>query len=474
MAKYVLPDSAKESPAAFLAWCKENGVEELDARFIDIRGMVEHFSMPIVSVDEGMFEDGLGFDGSSVKGYQTIEVSDMILFPDLSTAFVDPFFAAKTVSFYCYVYDPITLEPYTRDPRGVIQRAVKYLETTGLADTAYMGPEAEFFIFTDVNYEIKENLSYYEVDSHEGFWNSAQSGTKGFLNRIKEGYFPVPPNDQTHDLRALMVRTLLDAGMEVEVHHHEVGSAAQAEIDLRFQNLAQIADTMTTYKYIVKNVAFQNDMIATFMPKPIYMDNGSGMHTHQSLWKDGKPLFAGEEYAGLSQMAMWYMGGILKHAHSILAFAAPTTNSYRRLVPGYEAPVNLAYSNRNRSAALRIPMYSNSPKAKRVEFRSADPMANPYFAFAAMLMAGLDGIKNQIDPGKPADVDLFEGDYETPTVPGSLLEAIEGLKNDHEYLLEGGVFTQDMIDTYIEFKTDEAKLVAQHPHPVEFKLYLDL
>lgn len=474
MAKYVLPDSAKESPAAFLSWCKENGVEELDARFIDIRGMVEHFSMPIVSVDEGMFEEGLGFDGSSVQGFQTIEVSDMILMPDLSTAFVDPFFAAKTVVFYCYVYDPITLEPYTRDPRGIVKRAVEHLGTTGLADTAYMGPEAEFFIFTDVNYKISENVSYYEVDSHEGFWNSDQSGTKGFLNRIKEGYFPVPPNDQTHDLRAEMVRTLLDAGVEVEVHHHEVGSAAQAEIDLRYQNLAQIADTMTTYKYIVKNVAYQRDFIATFMPKPIFMDNGSGMHTHQSLWKDGKPLFAGEEYAGLSQMAMWYMGGILKHAHSILAFAAPTTNSYRRLVPGYEAPVNLAYSNRNRSAALRIPMYSQSPKAKRVEFRSADPMANPYFAFAAMLMAGLDGIKNQIDPGAPADVDLFEGEHNTPTVPGSLLEAIEGLKNDHAYLLEGGVFTQDMIDMYIAFKTDEAKLVAQHPHPVEFKLYLDL
>jgi glutamine synthetase len=474
MAEYVIPDSAKESPEAFLAWCAENGVEELDARFVDIRGMVEHFSMPLAGVDADMFEEGLGFDGSSVQGYQSIEVSDMILIPDLSSALIDPFFEAKTAAFYCYVYDPITREPYTRDPRGIIKRAAEYLPTTGLADTCFMGPEAEFFIFTDINYDVSSNMSYYEVDSHEGFWNSGTSGTRGYLNRIKEGYFPLPPNDQTQDLRALMVKTLMAAGMEVEVHHHEVGGAAQAEIDLRFENLSKIADTMTTYKYIVKNVAHQNGFIATFMPKPIHGDNGSGMHTHQSLWKDGDTLFAGDEYAGLSKMAMHYMAGILAHAKSILAFAAPTSNSYRRLIPGYEAPVNLVYSNRNRSAAIRIPMYSNSPKAKRIEFRSADPTANPYFAFAAMLMAGLDGIKNELDPGEAAEVDLFEGEHDTPYVPGSLMEAIEALEADHEYLLEGGVFTQDMLDTYIAYKKKEAKMISEYPHPIEFKTYIDL
>jgi len=476
MAEYVLPDSAKESAEALLAWCAENGVEELDARFIDIRGMVEHFSMPLAMVDADMFsvEEGLGFDGSSVQGFQTIDVSDMVLIPDISTAMVDPFFEAKTVAFYCYVYDPITREPYTRDPRGVVKRAAEYLASTDFADTAYMGPEAEFFVFTDVNYEVKENLSYYEVDSHEGFWNSGTSGTRGFLNRIKEGYFPLPPNDQTQDLRSQMVKTLMGAGMEVEVHHHEVGGASQAEIDLRFAEITKMADMMTTYKYIVKNVAYLNGMIATFMPKPIHGDNGSGMHTHQSLWSEGSPLFAGDQYAGLSQMAMYYIGGILKHAHAILAFAAPTSNSYRRLIPGYEAPVNLVYSNRNRSAAIRIPMYSDSPKAKRIEFRSADPTANPYFAFSAMLMAGLDGIKNEIDPGEPNEVDLFEGEHDTPYVPGSLLEAVEGLKADQDFLLEGGVFTQDMLDTYIEYKTDEAKMISEYPHPIEFKHYIDL
>ena len=391
--------------AALLAWCAENGVEEIDARFIDIRGMVEHFSMPLGAVDADMFEEGLGFDGSSVRGFQTIDVSDMILIPDLSTALVDPFFEAKTVAFYCYVYDPITREPYTRDPRGIPLRAAEYLKSTGIADISYFGPEAEFFIFTEVMYKVAENISYYEVDSHEAFWNSANAGTTGFLNRIKEGYFPLPPNDQTQDLRAAMVKTLIGAGIDVEVHHHEVGGAGQAEIDLRFSELTKMTDIMTTYKYIVKNTAHKAGMIATFMPKPIFADNGSGMHCHQSLWTDGNPLFAGDGYAGLSQMALWYIGGILKHAPAILAFAAPTTNSYRRLVPGYEAPVNLVYSNRNRSAAIRIPMYSNSPKAKRVEFRAPDPSANPYFALPAMLMAGLDGIKNQIDPGEAVDVD---------------------------------------------------------------------
>ncbi|MEL7233671.1 MAG: type I glutamate--ammonia ligase [Chloroflexota bacterium] len=471
---YTIPDDAKASPDAFLAWCAENDVEEVDARFIDIRGMVEHFSMPLASMDADMFEEGLGFDGSSVQGFQTINVSDMILIPDLSTAMIDPFFEAKTAAFYCFVYDPITREPYTRDPRGIPARAAKYLAESGVGDTSFFGPEAEFFIFTDVNYKTGPNISYYEVDSHEGFWNSAQSGTTGYLNRIKEGYFPLPPNDQTQDLRAAMVRTLMGAGIDVEVHHHEVGGAGQAEIDLKYAEITKMTDIMTTYKYIVKNVAYKAGMIATFMPKPIFEDNGSGMHCHQSIWKDGDPLFAGDGYAGLSDMALHYIGGILKHAPAILAFASPTTNSYRRLVPGYEAPVNLVYSNRNRSAAIRIPMYSNSPKAKRIEFRAPDPSANPYFALPAMLMAGLDGIKNQIDPGEAAEVDLYEGGVETPVVPGNLRAAAEALEADQEFLMEGGVFTEDMLETYIEYKKEEADKVAMRPHPYEFNLYIDI
>ncbi len=471
---YVIPDSAKESATAFLSWCEENDVEELDARFIDIRGMVEHFSMPLAMVDEEMFEEGLGFDGSSVRGFQSIDQSDMILIPDLSTAAIDPFFGAKTAYFYCFVYDPISREQYSRDPRGIPARAAKYLIDAGFGDTSFFGPEAEFFVFTDVNYVNSPNMSYYEVDSHEGFWNSGTSGTTGYLNRIKEGYFPLPPNDQSQDLRAEMTRTLMNAGIKVEVHHHEVGGAGQGEIDLQFDEITKMADIMTTYKYIVKNVAHQNNMIATFMPKPIFADNGSGMHCHQSIWKDGEPLFAGDGYAGLSKTALHYIGGILKHAPAILAFAAPTTNSYRRLVPGYEAPVNLVYSNRNRSAAIRIPMYSNSPKSKRIEFRAPDPSANPYFALPAMLMAGLDGIENEIEPGDATDVDLYEAGIETPTVPGSLRDAVDALAEDHEFLLKGDVFTQDMIDTYVAYKGEEADKVAMRPHPYEFDLYIDV
>ena len=474
MSQYVIPSEAKQSPAALLAWCAENGIQEIDARFIDIRGMVEHFSMPLSMVDEGMFEDGLGFDGSSVRGFQSIDVSDMILIPDVARAYVDPFFEAPTVAFFCFVYDPITRQPYSRDPRSVPYRAAEYLKSTGIADICYFGPEAEFFIFTDVRYKTTPNSSYYEVDSHEAPWNTDKPGKTGFMNRMKEGYYPLPPNDQTQDLRAQMVRTLMGIWMKVEVHHHEVAAAGQAEIDLRFSEITQMTDMMTNYKYIVKNVAHQAGMFATFMPKPIFQDNGSGMHCHQSLWKDGQPLFAGDGYAGLSQMALHYIGGILKHAPSILAFAAPTTNSYRRLVPGYEAPVNLVYSNRNRSAAIRIPMYSQSPKAKRIEFRAPDPLANPYLAFPAMLMAGLDGIKNQIDPGDPIDVDLFESHIKTPTVPGSLHGSLDALENDHAYLLEGGVFTPDMLEIYIKLKREEADSVGMRPHPYEFNLYIDL
>ncbi|MCA9885407.1 MAG: type I glutamate--ammonia ligase [Anaerolineaceae bacterium] len=473
---YTLPDSAKESPAALLSYAKEQGVIELDLRFTDIRGMVQHFSMPLSMVDAGDFEEGFGFDGSSVRGFQTINVSDMILFPDLSTAIIDPFFSAPTVAIKCDVSDPITREPYANDPRGIARRAEEYLKSTGIGDVAYFGPEAEFFLFTNVRYETEANKSYYEVDSHEAFWNTASPDpAMNYLNRIKEGYFPLPPLDKTQDVRSDMVQTMMAAGIDIEVHHHEVGGAGQAEIDMRFDTLLRMADKVLDYKYIVKNVAAKYGLIATFMPKPLFKDNGSGMHVHQSIWKGGKPLFGGDQYAGLSQMALWYIGGVLKHAQALLALTNPTTNSYRRLVPGYEAPVNLVYSARNRSAAIRIPMYSNSPKAKRVETRFPDPTANPYLALPALLMAGLDGIKNQIDPGNPFEMDLYESeDVETPTTPPTLGGALQALAADHDFLLEGGVFTKEYLEMYIDYKqTEEADQVAMRPHPYEFNLYLD-
>lgn len=471
----LVPPSDIKNAADLLKWARDRGVKELDARFVDIRGIVQHFSMPISSVDADAFEEGFGFDGSSIRGFQSINVSDMILMADLSTAVIDPFFKLPTLAIMCDVYDPISRTPYDRDPRGVAKRCEAYVRSTGLADTVYFGPEAEFFVFSNVQYTTGPNISYYEVDSNEGFWNSASaSPSMNYLNRIKEGYFPLPPLDKMQDLRAEMVATMLACGIEVEVHHHEVGAAAQGEIDMRFDTLLSMADKLLWYKYIVKNVAAQNGMIATFMPKPLFGDNGSGMHCHQSLWKDGKPLFAGDCYAGLSEMALFYIGGVLKHAPAILAFAAPTTNSYRRLVPGYEAPVNLVYSARNRSAAIRIPMYSSSPKARRVETRFPDPTANPYFTFPALVMAGLDGIRNRIHPGDPFEVDLYEAEMETPTVPGSLAGALEALACDHDFLLEGGVFTKEYIDLYIDYKrTNEADPVAMRPHPYEFTLYLD-
>jgi glutamine synthetase len=476
MTTLVPPAEAKESPEALLKWASENGVEELDIRFTDIRGMVQHFSLPIQGADHALFEDGFGFDGSSVRGFQSIDQSDLILFADLSTAVIDPFYAKKTLAFFCDVYDPIERQPYSRDPRGVAKRAEAYLKTTGIADTAYFGPEAEFFLFSNVRYEVTEYKSYYEVDSHEGFWNTASAEPKlSYLNRIKEGYFPLPPLDKTQDVRAQMVETLMASGIDVEVHHHEVGGGGQAEIDLRYQSLLKMADTMLLYKYIVKNVAVRNDLIATFMPKPLFEENGSGMHVHQSLWKDGTNLFFGDGYALLSQEALWYIGGILKHAPALLAFCAPTTNSYRRLVPGYEAPVNLVYSNRNRSAAIRIPVYSKSPKSKRIETRFPDPACNPYYALPALMMAGLDGIRNQIDPGEPADYDLYEHSDGAPTVPGNLGAVLDALQEDHEFLLEGGVFTPDTIETYITYKREnEAEPVAMRPHPYEFRLYIDI
>lgn len=475
MHDYVPPDDAKKSPEALLTWARDNAIQEVDIRFTDIRGMVQHFSLPMSGVDLSLFEEGFGFDGSSVRGFQSIDQSDLILMADLSTAVIDPFFKAKTLAITCDVYDPINREPYARDPRGVAKRAEAYLKSTGIADVSYFGPEAEFFIFSNVRYQVAEHISYYEVDSHEGFWNTASAEPKmAYLNRIKEGYFPLPPLDKTHDVRAQMVDEMVKSGIEVEVHHHEVGGGGQAEIDMKYDSLLRMADKLLLYKYIVKNVAVRNDLIATFMPKPLFEDNGSGMHVHQSLWKGGKPLFFGDGYANLSQMALHYIGGILKHAHAVLAFAAPTTNSYRRLVPGYEAPVNLVYSNRNRSAAIRIPVYSNNPKSKRIETRFPDPTANPYYVLPALLLAGLDGIINKIEPGEPSDYDLYEHGGDTPTVPGSLHRALDALEADHDFLLAGGVFTKDIIETYITFKRrNEADAVAMRPHPYEFQLYLD-
>jgi len=476
MTDFVPPANAKASPTAILKWARETGVEELDIRFTDIRGMVQHFSLPIGSVDEGLFEEGFGFDGSSVRGFQSIDQSDLILFADLDTAVIDPFYAKKTLAFFCDVYDPIERKPYGRDPRGVSKRAEAYLKTTGIADVCYFGPEAEFFIFSNIRYNTTENMSFYEVDSHEGFWNTSSSEPKlSYLNRIKEGYFPLPPLDKTQDVRAEMAETMVKSGIEIEVHHHEVGGGGQAEIDMKYDSLLKMADKVLLYKYIVKNVAMRNSLIATFMPKPLFEENGSGMHCHQSLWKDGKPLFFGDGYANLSQLALWYIGGVLKHADALLAFCAPTTNSYRRLVPGYEAPVNLVYSNRNRSAAIRIPVYSNNPKSKRIETRFPDPAANPYYALPALMMAGLDGIQNKIEPGEPSDFDLYEHGGGTRTVPGSLHAVLDALAADHDFLLKGDVFTKDIIDTYIEYKREnEADQVNMRPHPYEFRLYVDI
>jgi glutamine synthetase len=475
--KLVPPAQATASPAELLKWAREQGVQFVDVRFSDIRGLWQHFSMPFVNFSEDAFTEGLGFDGSSIRGFQDIHESDMNLVPDPKTAFIDPITEAKTLSLVCDVYD-VNGTPYTRDPRGVARRAEEYLVKSGIADVCYFGPEAEFFIFTSARWGEGMNKSFYEVDSDEGPWNTGQnhSPNLAYRPRVKEGYFPTAPMDKLQDLRSKMVAALMSVGVDVEIHHHEVGAAGQAEIDMRFQPLLKMADQLQVYKYIIKNVAYQNGHTVTFMPKPLFKDNGSGMHCHQSLWKHGVNLFYDKDgYALVSKTALSYIGGILKHASSLLAFCAPTTNSYRRLVPGYEAPVNLVYSARNRSAAVRIPMYSPSPKAKRIEFRAPDPSANPYLAFAAMMMAGLDGIEKGIDPGEPADYDLYAGNgHETATTPGSLGEVLEALSKDHEYLLKGGVFTTDLIEKYYEYKKlNEADAIAMRPHPYEFDLYFD-
>ncbi len=454
-------------------------ISDYDIKFVDVKltdlyGQWHHFSLPVEEFDvEDTFSEGHGFDGSSIRGFKTIESSDMVLIPDPTTAIIDPVCAMPTLSLICDVVDPITGEAFSRDPRNVARKALAYLRSTGIADEVLMGPEAEFFIFDEVHYFSGQNASGYGVDSEEAPWNSGMPGL-GHQIGFKGGYFPVAPLDATQDLRSEMVRALIDAGLNIEVHHHEVGTAGQAEIDIKFGPMVQMADNIQVYKYVIKNVAKRNGKTVTFMPKPIFQENGSGMHTHQSLWKGGQPLFAGDEYAGLSQMALWYIGGILKHINSLLAFSAPTTNSYRRLVPGYEAPVVAAYSARNRSASIRIPTYSKSPKSKRIEFRCPDPAANPYLAFASMLMAGLDGIQNQIDPGNPAEMDLYDADTlkKVPMVKGSLGEVLDALGQDHDYLLEGGVFTSDLLETYVGHKRiADVDAVRLRPHPHEFVMY---
>jgi glutamine synthetase len=464
-----------------LKYIQSKGIKFVDLKFMDFPGQWQHFTVPVSQVDEGSFEDGFGFDGSSIRGWKAINESDMLIIPDPSTMFLDPFIDVPTISLICDVYEPATKEKYTRCPRNIAQKAASYLASTGIADTVYFGPEAEFFVFDDVRFDSKPNGCFYFVDSVEGRWNSGkdEEPNLGYKPRYKEGYFPVPPTDALMNLRNEMVVNLMNSGIDVEAQHHEVASGGQCEIDLRFQPLVKAADQLLLFKYIVKNTAKKNNKSVTYMPKPVLGDNGSGMHVHTSLWKKGKPLFAGSGYAGLSEMALYFVGGLLKHAPSLLAFTNPTTNSYKRLVPGFEAPVNLAYSQRNRSASIRIPMYSPSPKAKRLEFRCPDPSSNPYLAFSAMLMAGLDGVINRIDPGDPLDKDIYDLSPEelkdVPTTPGSLNEALKALSEDHEYLLKGDVFTSDVIETWINYKTEkEIKQMALQPHPYEFSLYYDV
>jgi glutamine synthetase len=464
---------------------KDNGVEIVDLKFNDLPGLWQHFSIPSTEYEdlgEDFWNDGLGFDGSSIRGFQQIQESDMILMPDATTARMDMACQVPTLSITCDIYDPISRTPYSRDPRYVTKKAVEYLKSTGIADTSYWGPELEFFIFDDVRFDQTENQGYYYIDSIEGQWNSGreENPNLGYKPRFKEGYFPVPPHDSFQDIRSEMILEMAKVGIKIEVHHHEVATAGQAEIDMRYADLLTMTDQVMWYKYIVKNVARKHGRVATFMPKPLFNDNGSGMHVHQSLWKDGKPLFYDKDgYALTSEMCRHYIGGLLKHAPALMAFAAPTTNSYKRLVPGFEAPVNLVYSARNRSAAARIPMYTDTPASRRIEFRSPDPSANAYLAFPAMLMAGLDGIENKIDPGEPLEKNLYDMPAEElaklNTVPSSLDEALAALEQDQDFLKKGGVFTQDVIDVWIDYKREaEIDPVRLRPHPWEFYLYFDV
>jgi glutamine synthetase len=465
-----------------LEYAKKNKVEIVDLRFTDWPGQWQHCSYPISEISEDTFEDGMGFDGSSIRGWQAINESDMLMIPDPSTAFLDPFTKHPTLVLICDIQDPITREPYTRDPRFIARKAEAYLKQTGIGDTCYVGPEAEFFIFSDARYSTGTDHGFYSLDSPEAVWNSGRDeggSNLGYKTRYKQGYFPVPPMDTLQDVRTEMVLTMQQIGIVIEAHHHEVATAGQAEIDMRFTSLLRMADQLLMYKYVTKNVAKRNNMTVTFMPKPLFNDNGSGMHCHQSIWKDGKPLFAGDGYAGLSKLGLHYIGGVLKHSRAIAALSNPTTNSYKRLVPGFEAPVNLALSSRNRSASCRIPMYSASPKAKRVEVRYPDPSCNPYLTFAALLMAGIDGVENKIDPGPPLDKDIYALSPKelenVPTMPGDLDEALRELEEDHDFLLKGDVFTEDALQKWIEYKREsEVTPVRMRPHPHEFELYFDI
>lgn len=470
------------TPKEVINFAKDAKVKMVDFKFIDLPGTWQHFSIPLGEFSEEIFEEGLGFDGSSIRGWKAINESDMLVIPDATTAKLDPFCMDQTLSITCNVVDPITMQPYDRDPRGIAKKAEDYLKSTGIADTAYFGPEAEFFVFDDVRYDNSSSQAFYAIDSIEAGWNTGRDeddANLGHKIQLKSGYFPVAPNDQFQDMRTEMSMILEELGIKVERQHHEVGTAGQAEIDVRFDSMLSMADKMMWFKYVIKNVARRHGKSATFMPKPIYGDNGSGMHTHQSLWKDGKPLFAGDGYAGLSEMGLHYIGGILKHAPALVALTNPTTNSYKRLVPGYEAPIKLAYSSRNRSAAIRIPMYSNSPKAKRIEFRTPDPTCNPYLAFTAMLLAGLDGVQNKIDPGSALDKNIYGLSAtelaEIPSIPGSLDESLDCLKKDHEFLLKGNVFSEDLVNAWIDYKVEnEVNETRLRPTPAEFALYYDI
>jgi glutamine synthetase len=466
-----------------LKYIEDDGVEFVDVRFCDLPGIMQHFTIPVSNFSGDVFTDGLMFDGSSIRGFQEIHESDMLLLPDPTSAMVDPFRQHKTLVINFFVHDPLTGEGYSRDPRNIARKAEAYLKSSNIGDTVYFGPEAEFYVFDDVRFETSERAGFYFIDSIEAAWNTGreeEGGNLGYKPRYKQGYFPVPPMDHLTDLRSEMVKNLIEAGVPVEMQHHEVGTAGQGEIDIRFDTLLKQADNLMKYKYILKNTAHAAGRTVTFMPKPIFNDNGSGMHCHQSIWKDGAPLFYDElGYAGLSDTARWYIGGLLKHAPSLLAFTNPTVNSYHRLVPGFEAPVNLVYSQRNRSACVRIPITGSNPKAKRVEFRVPDPSCNPYLAFSAMLMAGIDGIKNKIEPPEPIDKDLYELPPDehaaVAQVPSSLPAVLDTLEADHEFLLGGDVFTPDLIETWIDYKrTHEITPIAQRPHPHEFELYFDI
>jgi glutamine synthetase len=469
------------TPKEVLTLVREKEVKAIDLRFVDFPGTWQHFTIPANQLEESTFEDGLGFDGSSIRGWQAINESDMLVMPQADTAFIDPFFQHNTLVMICSIKDPLTRQDYSRDPRYIAQKAVNYMKASGIADTAFFGPELEFFVFDNVRFDATQNSGYYFIDSAEGAWNSGKEGAdnQGYKLRYKEGYFPVPPADTLQDLRTEMMLNLIEAGIVVEAQHHEVATAGQCEIDMKFSPLVEMADKVMKYKYILKNTAKKHGKCVTFMPKPIFGDNGTGMHVHTSLWKNGVNLFAGSGYAGLSDVGLYAIGGLIKHAPSICAFTNPTTNSYKRLVPGFEAPVNLAYSRRNRSAAIRIPMYSSSPKAKRVEFRCPDPSANPYFAFSVILMAVIDGIKNKLKPGEPLDRDIYDMEPEelakVPKAPGSLEESINNLERDHEFMMQGEVFTRDVIRTWVDYKrAKEIDAVRLRPHPYEFYLYFDI